>query len=92
MCVATGLVRRRRDTAHSPGGAPEGVPYGYLWWITEDGGFQSFFAGGFGGQYLTVVPDLALVVVTTGDVDVFIETSRNLRRLVSEAIVPAIGV
>ncbi len=79
-------------TAHSPGGPPEGVPYGYLWWITEDGGFQSFFAGGFGGQYLTVVPDLALVVVTTGDVDVFIETSRNLRRLVSEAIVPAIGV
>ena len=78
-------------TAHSSGGPPEGVPYGYLWWVTEDAGFPSFFAGGFGGQYLTVVPDLALVVVTTGDVDVFTETSRNLRRLVSEVVIPVIA-
>jgi CubicO group peptidase (beta-lactamase class C family) len=77
-------------TAHSPGGPPEGVPYGSLWWIAEDCGYPSFFAGGYGGQYLTVVPDLALVVVTTGDVDVFIETSRNLRRLVSEVVLPAV--
>jgi CubicO group peptidase (beta-lactamase class C family) len=77
-------------TARSAGGPPEGVPYGYLWWVTEDCGYPSFFAGGYGGQYVTVVPDLALVVVTTGDVDVFTETSRNLRRLVSEAIVPAL--
>jgi CubicO group peptidase (beta-lactamase class C family) len=76
-------------TAHTAGGPPEGVPYGYMWWISEDGGLRSFFAGGFGGQYLTVVPDLALVVVTTGDVDVFTDTSRNLRRLVSEVVVPA---
>ena len=77
-------------TAQSPGGPPEGVPYGYLWWITEDRGYRSFFAGGFGGQYLTVVPELALVVVTTGDVDVFTETSRNLRRLVGEVVIPAL--
>jgi CubicO group peptidase (beta-lactamase class C family) len=77
-------------TAHSAGGQPEGVPYGYLWWITEDCGHRSFFAGGYGGQYLTVVPDLALVVVTTGDVDVFTESSRNLRRLVSDVVVPAV--
>jgi CubicO group peptidase (beta-lactamase class C family) len=76
-------------TPHSSGGPPEGVPYGYFWWITDDCGYRSFFAGGYGGQYLTVIPDLALVVVTTGDVDVFIETSRNLRRLVSEVVVPA---
>ena len=77
-------------TAQSGGGPPEGVPYGYLWWIAEDGGYRSFFAGGYGGQYLTVVPELALVVVTTGDVDVFIETSRNLRRLVGEVVIPAV--
>jgi CubicO group peptidase (beta-lactamase class C family) len=64
------------------------VSYGYLWWVSEDDVHRSFFAGGFGGQYVTVVPDLALVVVTTGDVDVFIETSRNLRRLVAEVVIP----
>jgi CubicO group peptidase (beta-lactamase class C family) len=77
-------------TAHSAGGPPEGVPYGYLWWIAEDCGYRSFFAGGYGGQYVTVLPDLALVVVTTGDVDVFIDTSRNLRRLVGEVVIPAV--
>ena len=81
---------RAATTAHSPGGPPEAVPYGYLWWLTDDAGFPSFFAGGYGGQYVTVVPDLALVVVTTGDVDVFTETSRNLRRLVSEVVIPAL--
>ncbi|MDQ3122089.1 MAG: beta-lactamase family protein, partial [Actinomycetota bacterium] len=75
-------------TPHSAGGPPEGTSYGYLWWITEDGGHRSFFAGGYGGQYVTVIPELALVVATTGDVDVFTETSRNLRRLVSEIVVP----
>ncbi len=73
---------------HSAGGPPEGTSYGYLWWITEDGGYRSFFAGGYGGQYVTVIPELALVVVSTGDVDVFTETSRNLRRLVVEIVIP----
>jgi CubicO group peptidase (beta-lactamase class C family) len=63
---------------------------GYLWWATHDGGHSSFFAGGFGGQYITVIPDLHLVVVTTGDVDVFTETLRNLRRLVAEVVIPEI--
>jgi hypothetical protein len=66
------------------------VPYGYLWWVGEDCGYRSFFAGGFGGQYVTVVPDVALVVVTTGDVDVFTETSRNLRCLVTQVVIPTL--
>lgn len=74
----------------SEGGAPEGLLYGYLWWITEDADYPAFFAGGYGGQYVTVIPELELIVVTTGDVDVFIETSRNLRRLVAEAVIPAL--
>ena len=88
--VVPGWFVAAATTAHNAGGPPEGVPYGYLWWISKDCGHRSFFAGGYGGQYLTVVPDLALVVVTTGDVDVFIETSRNLRRLVSEVVIPAV--
>src|SRR3954466_4207605 len=73
------------------GGPPEGVSYGYLWWVTQEAGHPAFFAGGYGGQYVTVVPDLQLVVVTSGDVDVFIETSRNLRRLVAEVVIPELN-
>ena len=76
---------------HSGGGPPEGVPYGYLWWVTEERGCRSYFAGGFAGQYVTVLPALQLVVVTTGDVAVFTETSRNLRRLVPEVVLPTIS-
>jgi CubicO group peptidase (beta-lactamase class C family) len=77
-------------TPHSTGGPPEGTSYGYLWWITQDAGFDSYFAGGYAGQYVTVVPELELVVVTTGDAAVFSETSRNLRRLVAEVVIPAL--
>ena len=73
-------------TAQSPGGPPEGRRYGYLWWIDE--GF--FFAGGYGGQYLTVVPDHGLVVVTTGDAAVLTETSANLRRMATDVVFPAL--
>ena len=77
-------------TAQSTGGGPEDVAYGYCWWIAEEGGRSSFFAGGYGGQYLTVVPELELVVVTTGDAAVLTETSANLRRLVGEAVIPSL--
>ena len=39
---------------------------------------------------MTVIRDLELVVVTTGDVDVLTDTSRNLRRLVAEVVIPAL--
>ena len=75
---------------HSAGGPPEQVPYGYLWWVTEDGGRRSFFAGGYGGQYVTVIPELAIIVVTTGDAAVLTRNSGNPRRLVRDVIVPAL--
>ena len=75
-------------TLSSGGGPPEGRPYGYLWWLAREDGYEGYFAGGYGGQYVTVVPALDLVVVTTADAAVFIETSYNTRRLVSEVVVP----
>jgi CubicO group peptidase (beta-lactamase class C family) len=42
-----------------------GQEYGYGWWIRELAGHQAYFAWGFGGQYIILVPDLDLVVVTT---------------------------
>ena len=42
-----------------------GNEYGYGWWIREMGGHRAYYAWGFGGQYIFVVPDCDLVVVTT---------------------------
>jgi len=39
--------------------------YGYGWWIRELGGRQTFYAWGYGGQYIFLVPSLDLVIVTT---------------------------
>jgi CubicO group peptidase (beta-lactamase class C family) len=39
--------------------------YGYGWWMREFAGEQAYFAWGFGGQYVFVIPRLQLVVVTS---------------------------
>jgi|SRR5581483_7355797 len=48
---------------HSRGGSPEGTGYGYHWWVVEQEGYRSFYAAGFGGQYIHVFPDLDTVIV-----------------------------
>jgi CubicO group peptidase (beta-lactamase class C family) len=42
-----------------------GQLYGYGWWIREMAGHRAYYAWGFGGQYIFVVPALDLVIVTT---------------------------
>jgi len=42
-----------------------GREYGYGWWIDTLGGQATYFAWGYGGQFIFVVPTLKLVVVTT---------------------------
>ena len=42
-----------------------GQLYGYGWWIRESSGHDVFFAWGYGGQYIFVVPDANLLLVTT---------------------------
>ena len=39
--------------------------YGYGWWIRSTAGFETPFAWGYGGQFILLVPELDLVVVTT---------------------------
>lgn len=43
--------------------------YGYGWWIRDAAGHPVYFAWGYGGQYVFVVPTLDLVIVTTSDPD-----------------------
>lgn len=39
--------------------------YGYMWWNRQVGEFTVFFAWGFGGQYIFIIPELNSVVVMT---------------------------
>jgi len=45
------------------GGSPETTGYGYHWWVAREQGYHSFFAAGFGGQYIQVFPELDTEIV-----------------------------
>ena len=74
-------------TVHSEGGSPHGEKYGYNWWITENNGYHAFFAGGYGGQFIYVIPDLDLVVAITCNTS---EHREDARFLINSHVVPAI--
>jgi CubicO group peptidase (beta-lactamase class C family) len=43
--------------------------YGYLWWLNTDGGWKGispdvYYAAGYGGNYIIIVPDQDIVLVT----------------------------
>ncbi|MBN2485002.1 MAG: serine hydrolase [Bacteroidales bacterium] len=44
---------------------PFGPYYGYFWWIGETHGYEYYFANGYGGQFLVIVPEIKLIVVAT---------------------------
>lgn len=72
-----------------PGGPPEFCGYGLLWWVADRASPPRYFAAGHGGQYVVVVPELDLVVVTMADADAVAHPrGMPLRRLVTETIVP----
>jgi len=65
--------------------------YGYGWWYRRISGFDVYYASGYGGQYIFVVPDLDLTVVATSSL-----MNRTRRRrpsvytLLRSRIIPAI--
>ena len=71
-----------------------GREYGYGWWIREMAGRQAYYAWGFGGQYIVIVPSLDLTVVSTSAATVS-EDRRDHRRtvedLIEQLIVGALG-
>jgi len=40
--------------------------YGYMWWNKPVGSYKVYFAWGFGGQYIFIIPELNATVVLTG--------------------------
>jgi CubicO group peptidase (beta-lactamase class C family) len=68
-----------------------GEAYGYGWFLSDVNGFPMFYAWGYGGQFIFVIPDLELTVVTTSDPDVAREGEhlRAIRSLLRDGIVPA---
>jgi CubicO group peptidase (beta-lactamase class C family) len=70
--------------------------YGYGWWIRGLAGHQAYYAWGYGGQFIFLVPDLKLVVVSTSSSSVSDERRSHTRavediieRLIVEPIAAA---
>ncbi len=61
-----------------------GEGYGYHVWITKIGDFDAFMAAGYGGQYLTCIPKLELMIVITSKAD--IRRWRNPRYIIDKFI------
>jgi CubicO group peptidase (beta-lactamase class C family) len=59
--------------------------YGYGWWMRPMAGHPTYYAWGFGGQFVIVVPGLDLVVVSTSAATVSDER-RSHRRTVDDII------
>jgi CubicO group peptidase (beta-lactamase class C family) len=66
--------------------------YGYLWWVTTAGDEPAYFALGFGGQLIEVVPGRDLVVVVSTAYDLLdpqvLLDDRTLPRMVEEVVLP----
>jgi CubicO group peptidase (beta-lactamase class C family) len=59
-------------TSPQPGNpAQPNMPgYGYGWWVYEMHGQRVYYASGYGGQFIFVLPAFDMVVVMTGDENV----------------------
>ena len=76
--VETSLVPRTRSNFSDQ-------MYGYGWWLREMAGLETFFAWGFGGQFIIVVPKIETVVVSTSAATVA-DDRRTHRRTVDDII------
>ena len=67
--------------ARTPSPRERGRFYGYGWWIRQMAGHATFYAWGYGGQFIFLVPDLELVVVTTSSSNPGEGRRRHLREI-----------
>jgi CubicO group peptidase (beta-lactamase class C family) len=55
--------------------------YGYGWWMRELAGRSAYYAWGYGGQFIFLVPDLEMVIVTTSSSQPGDERRSHLRAI-----------
>lgn len=71
-----------------------GNEYGYGWWMTELRGYRAYFAWGYGGQYIFVIPRLDATIIVTSDPNARSGEDGHRERifaLILEQIIPALG-
>jgi len=72
--------------------ADEFFDYGYLWWLGESHsrpGIKVIFSNGLGGQHIVIIPDLSVVIVTTGEN--YDKPAGLLIKMIDKYILPAIN-
>lgn len=60
-------LRAYSPTNYKDLGTFKNIKYGYLWWSANVGKYKINFAWGHGGQYIVIVPELNMVVVSTAN-------------------------
>lgn len=87
------------DAYHPPTEKTEKIEwYGYLWWTWKPDwffGYRAFEARGYGGQWVTVFPELDMILVTTANLNAEpgtteIEQYQAIAALYTDAIFPAL--
>ena len=70
-----------------------GREYGYGWWMRALAGYRTYYAWGYGGQFIFVIPDLETVVTMTSSPvpgDGRRDHLRELYAMVENQIIPAV--
>lgn len=64
--------------------------YGYLWWRNDFSGVETWFAWGYGGQYIFLIPEMNAVAVFTSNPDVPRVRGLNARiyDVMEEGVIP----
>ncbi|MEM8483936.1 MAG: serine hydrolase [Bacteroidota bacterium] len=70
-----------------------GHRYGYLWWSRVFGGEQTYFAWGYGGQYIFILPELESIVIVTSSLrnrPRGVDHNQAVQQFLSEEIIPTL--
>jgi len=79
---------REAISFQSDGDATGGARYGYQWWVTDATGYHAAFALEFGGQYVSIVPELDLTVVIAAGFEDPPATFGPPRPVIESVIIP----